>query len=281
MNFRLMGKSAGFTLTELLVVIAVIAILAGLLLPAMSRAKAKGAGVRCLSNNRQIMISWQMYTDENADRLLFASEGDDVRTRAATWVTGTMDFDPANRSNWDVEEDIKKSPLWPYAQSAEIWTCPADNSGVRVRGRFYRRVRSLAMSLWVGGFGGVVPEEWGLNFRVYLKLNDFIDPGPAQTWLFMDQREDSINMGNYITVMHGWPGQPKEYRFDLDFPASYHHRAGGFSFVDGHAEIHRWRDARTMPPLRKGSNALFKLGLVPSPNNPDIRWLQERATRKK
>jgi prepilin-type N-terminal cleavage/methylation domain-containing protein len=276
----LFGLRSAFTLIELFVVIAVIAILASLLMPALGKGKARAVGALCLSNNKQMMFAWQMYTDENNETLLFASEGDDPRTRAATWVTGTMDFYPPNRSNWDVEEDIKKSPLWPYCKSTEIWRCPADTSGVRVNGRFYPRVRSMAMSLWVGGFGGKVSSINGYNFRVYHKLSDVVDPAPARTWLFMDQREDSVNWGNYITVMHGWPDRPQDMRFIEDFPASYHHRAGGLSFIDGHAEIHRWVDPRTMPPLRKGSNALFLRGLVPSPNNSDIRWLQERATRK-
>jgi prepilin-type N-terminal cleavage/methylation domain-containing protein/prepilin-type processing-associated H-X9-DG protein len=61
---------------------------------------------------------------------------------------------------------------------------------------------------------------------------------------------------------------------------SYHNGAGGLSFADGHAEIKRWLDPRTMPPLRKDSNWLLAAGAIPSPNNQDIVWLQERATRK-
>ena len=97
----------GFTLIELLVVIAIIAILASLLLPALTRGKLKAQGVQCMSNNRQLMMAWRMYTEDAQDRLL-ASKGGPYQ-----WMTGQVDYNPANTSNWDVSVDIMQSPLWP------------------------------------------------------------------------------------------------------------------------------------------------------------------------
>jgi prepilin-type processing-associated H-X9-DG protein len=89
----------------------------------------------------------------------------------------------------------------------------------------------------------------------------------------LGEREDLINFGNFFIDMTGFPNQPNLTLFNGDMPASYHNGAGGISFVDGHAEVKRWRDPRTTPPI----------GAVPpgtSPNNPDIVWLQERATHR-
>jgi prepilin-type N-terminal cleavage/methylation domain-containing protein len=278
-------KESAFTLVELLVVIAIIGILAGLLLPSVTKAKTKGHGIQCMNNHRQLTLAWRMYNDDNNDQLLFASPSftDDTSKDRYTWVLGWMDFEPKNLSNWDVNRDIARSPLWPYAgKSASIWKCPADKSTIvpssgPFKGRVVPRVRSMSMNLWVGGYVGV---DGGLSdggvWRVYLKANEMIDPGPTRTFLLFDMREDSIDIGNFATDMRGWPDEPGITGF-YDFPGSYHNRAGGLSFADGHSEIRRWVDDRTMPPLVKG-------GLVPdiiaSPNNKDVIWLQERCTRK-
>jgi prepilin-type N-terminal cleavage/methylation domain-containing protein len=281
------GRHAGFTLIELLVVIGIIAILAALLLPAIEKAKFRAQSVYCMSNHRQLALAWKLYTDDNHDQLLYASRNPNFpEMNQYSWVLGDLDFDPANRSNWDAEVDIKKSPLWPYCgNSTAIWRCPSDHSAVVVGGQSRPRVRSMSMNFWVGGFagydgglsGGDNATYGGNPWRLFLKMSDFVNPGPSGTWLLLDMREDSIDWGNFATDMTGWPEDPGQAGF-YDLPASYHHRAGGFSFVDGHAEIKRWVDERTMPPLQRN-------GLIPdrfaSPNNRDVFWLQEHATRRK
>jgi prepilin-type N-terminal cleavage/methylation domain-containing protein len=101
---------AGFTLIELLVVIAIIAILAAMLLPALGRAKAKGMGVACMNNHRQLNLAWKMYADDNKDNLPTSWV---AKPGQVIWIDGTLDFSGANRSNWDVEKDIKRACSGP------------------------------------------------------------------------------------------------------------------------------------------------------------------------
>ncbi len=88
-----------FTLVELLLVIAIIAILAALLLPALTKAKALSKRVKCLSNERQIAMSWEMYAGDNNDNLVLNGEspvGGDAANKL--WVQGAF-YDPGDSTN--------------------------------------------------------------------------------------------------------------------------------------------------------------------------------------
>ena len=276
------NRVSGFTLIELLVVIAIIAILAGMLLPALSKAKPKAQGIQCMNCHRQLALAWRLYSEDNRDELLFASENSsDPKTISASWVTGTLDFNPGNRVNWDPDVSIKKSPMWKYCgNSLGIWRCPGDLSFVTVNGKRMPRTRSMSMNTFLGGWGGT---DGGYTadvgaYRIYRKQSDLNEQSPTKTFVLLDMREDSIDMGNFLTKMRGYsPRNPNQYGF-FDLPAFYHNRAGGFSFADGHSEVKKWVDPRTMPMLKKQSIVVDD---TTTANNPDVAWLQDNATRPK
>jgi hypothetical protein len=265
------------------VVIAIIAILAAMLLPALGRAKLKALGMACLNHHRSLALAWRMYADASGDRFPLATCVTVCHPEEKyAWMSGHLDFDPANRSNWDVEVDIKRSPLFRYAPATGIFKCPADRSAVNVPGRGrLPRVRSMNINQHVGGFDTGTNPDWLVPWRFYRTVSDLTDPGPSHTWLFLDMREDSVNYPTFEVVMDGWPDQPALHRFMYDLPASYHGRAGGLSFTDGHSEIRRWRDPRTMPSLAPPHTGTLNPTFYDynTPNNPDIRWLQDRTPR--
>ena len=211
------------------------------------------------------MLAWRCYVDDNQERLPEAFG-------PQSWVEGNLDFNGANRSNWDINEDLARSVLWQYCgKNAKIWKCPGDASTVRTSAGIAPRVRSISMNSW---FNSTDTHWFGEGFRIYHKMSDLQDPGPANTFVFVDEREDSINDGEICVGMFGYPDHPQEWKL-VDYPASYHNGAAGLSFADGHSEIKKWLDPRTRPPM----SAELPLN-VASPNNKDAFWLMDRSTRR-
>jgi prepilin-type processing-associated H-X9-DG protein len=191
--------------------------------------------------------------------------------------------DPSAPDNWDIDAFNRKSLLWPYCgDSLGIWKCPGDKSyGITARKERVPRIRSMSMNGWVGGPGWDASGKWEIGggpdaWAVYRKSTDINNPGPSQTFVFLDERQDSINDGYFVVDMAGYPDQPGSWKMG-NFPGSYHNGAGTFSFADGHAEIKRWADSRTMPKLDPTKDLALN---VSSPNNKDVNWLQLHSTRK-
>jgi prepilin-type N-terminal cleavage/methylation domain-containing protein len=265
-------KASGFTLIELLVVIAIIAILAGLLLPALAKAKQKGQGIQCLANMKQMTLAWIMYSDDFNGNLPPNSNG----TGAKGWVDGWEDFTANNRDNTNVLL-LKESLMGPYSQkSTGIYKCPADVYTCREGTVELPRVRSNSMNGFLegGAYDGTKGNQprdsstWYPAYKAYNKMSDIVSPNPTDLFVFVDEHPDSINDGWLITN----PTDPNNW---VDLPASYHNRACGFSFADGHANVHRWLEGTTCMPVRKPSTVVRPF---PASNSRDLKWMIQHAT---
>ena len=266
----LKANRAAFTLIELLVVIAIIAILAGMLLPALSKAKGKTKGIKCMNNGKQMSLGFIMYAEDN-DELLIKSL-DNAATpennKRSLLVRGNLDYS-SNRDNWEPTNTIALSPLQKYVgNSYEIWKCPSDiGMVVAPGGKRVPRVRSQSMSQ-VFDYGSWLPAS---RYRVYSRLSHIVIP--TQTWIMVDEHPDSINDAACAVQMANEGATTAQI---IDFPASYHNGAAGFSFADGHSEIHQWKGSKIKAPVKYNNN--LALNVPAGDSVRDVIWWSKNTT---
>lgn len=241
-----------------------------MLLPALGKSKTKAQGIQCLSNQRQLTLAWTLYAGDHQDDLVW----NDLTPTGSGWVRGILDYNGANPHNTNLANllDPNYAKLAPYTQSVGIYKCPGDRSYVVSGGRRFPRVRSLSLSQAMNSRNDWLSYLTHKPYIVFRKLTDLSRMGASQAFVFIDEHPDSLNFGDFAVAMND--GVSPDAIYIIDYPASNHNRAGGMSFGDGHAEVHKWVDDRTVKPVLMKSMTL----VVPSKGNRDMIFMSDHTS---
>ena len=271
----------GFTLIELLVVITIIAILAAILLPALSKARARSQGIFCLNNTRQLTMAWLLYADDH-NGLLPCNFGGSASKTNLNWVSNVM--------TWYLDSDntnlttLTGASLGTYVSGVtSIFHCPADRalSAMQSAAGWDQRIRSYSMNAMVGNAGAFSASGVNINnpgYKQFFKITQI--PQPTEIFVFLDEHPDSIDDGYFLNK--DAPAGNGAYATGAqwhDLPASYHNRSTAFSFADGHAALHHWLKASTIRPSAAfAANPPIAIPATPADENADFEWVMEHMS---
>src|SRR6478609_5945879 len=264
------SATCGFTLLELLVVIALIATLAALLLPVINKARGRATGYQSVNNTRQLLLAWMLYADDHNGRLAYnlggAAGGKSPAAKTnLNWVN--------NNLTWELDSDntntatLTEASMGPYSsRTAQIYRCPNDQtlSAEQRRAGWAHRIRSYSMNAMIGDAGELATSGANQNNPSYTQFFRITDiPRPADIFVFVEEHPDSINDGYFLNRFY-----EKHW---IDLPSSDHNGAAPFAFADGHAQLHRWVEGSTQQPLQPDT-VNFPLALLTN-QTTDLNWV--------
>jgi prepilin-type processing-associated H-X9-DG protein/prepilin-type N-terminal cleavage/methylation domain-containing protein len=238
-------RTAGFTIVELLLVVTIIGVLAGLLLPAIEQARSSARRTACQSNLRQWALAVQCYADIYKGRLPFRGQGAQpiFTTNGASQINRPEDWFNALPRYLEDQPFIERwnAHVEPRFGDNSVWICPEaklPDDGVP-RG-FLPYGMNMALSVWSSFYADGVTRRPDHIERV----------GPKQTMVFM---ADSI--GLYASTI--------PYAADYS-PVARHNGMVNIAFLDAH-----------VAPF---DGDYVGCGVKGDPQRPDIKWYTPNGT---
>lgn len=238
-------QSFAFTLTELLVVVGVISLLAALLLPGLARSQDTARSASCINNLKHLQLAYRSYADDHNDALppnISRRDGFYQMNMTGSWVVGNTFLDTSTTN-------LKAGLLYSYLDSPGVYRCPADKS--TVRDSTLLRTRSYSISLWLNAdienfTNADQIKDLDDNVRKLSQLHS-----PQSVWVFIDEHEKSIDDG--IFQIASWTSSDSlENTAWSSYRADRHRNAANLSFADGHVDHYQWKCARDFPAYSQG-----------------------------
>jgi prepilin-type N-terminal cleavage/methylation domain-containing protein/prepilin-type processing-associated H-X9-DG protein len=292
-----MRRQEGFTLIELLVVIAIIAVLMAILIPSLHLARAQAAGSACLGNEKSLILAWVMYADDNDGKLVggypyvrdihnagspypdltqwllapLAENGTIFPAGASNSSAYTQSCQATPPTTEQVERGIRAGALFPYLKTVKVYHCPADS----------RARRPPPFNVWQSySVSDPMNGKFESNDYAYKKIAAIKMPGSKYVFVEEAARNAAFNIGSWW-FGYKWSGGIEGSAF-IDPVALWHGNQNTFAFADGHAEVHKWRQAITIRALKDyldGQPFILNTGsALPearAQGNEDILWLAQ------